>query len=820
MINLGDIKKVIGAEAIITLADNTELTIGNDRIGFNGLVLDNATSVDGQFTIGAAVTSKLTFSILNDDDAMSPYNFREATLVLSYVGLTELPEDGEEDDDDYEPQTDTVLIGYYNVVDYEYNGSSITLTAYDNLSKLDVPCTELAGQTLSFPITTANMVSLACTVCSVTLADSLNPIPNGTYSITKKPQQWDTMTWHDVISYCAQIGGCYAKTDKYGRVYFDWYDLPDPVSNVDGGSFLTTTTPYSDGADADGGTFDPWNTGDVLDGGTFSGYPEHAIPAPYSMTYDTDDVCITGLKVVLEASDNINADENTQTYTTALYGSDGYVITISGNPFIQTTTDAGNIKDYLGALVTGMYFRPLSASIVEDPTIESGDCAYVTGYNAYIYQCFISHVTYTIFAATQIACDADPISSSDKTRFTAGDRMSSRVEGVTRRIDSVSRIAGNTNQYFWHTDTGQDTGAHITEVPQDEWNDSTSQYYHSGGNLLARSNGIAVRDGLTELAQFKADGIDFYDQQGANVVDIDTNGGYYTAEFYSGSRNNNFAPNTPWVIQITDPYFTNFGSDHEVSVRLNGYLGLITDKAFTADFTETVTLTDGDVTVAYSYANKTFTLTYLGNEASVVAVVNIYWSASITSSSFSFGTRSGTKGAFSGTVGEGLKAEYEDQFVVGRYNNNKQGNIFEVGVGANDSARFNAIEITRGGYVTPVYGCNLVQNVYYTSLTGTYLTSGTIYYCLMGRMLFFSVKFTPKQNISSAVGNITIPNDAAPANFHSAITYPVSDGSSSSTYTTSRMAWCIPSSKQIRIVGSYSQSTEYTFGGVAMLASY
>lgn len=71
---------------------------------------------------------------------------------------------------------------------------------------------------------------------------------------------------------------------------------------------------------------------------------------------------------------------------------------------------------------------------------------------------------------------------------------------------SIYDIASDTEQHFWFQSTGADTGAHITEIPQDEWNDNTSPNYQSGGNLLARSNGIAVRDGLTEIATFGANG--------------------------------------------------------------------------------------------------------------------------------------------------------------------------------------------------------------------------------------------------------------------------------------------------------------------------
>ena len=85
--------------------------------------------------------------------------------------------------------------------------------------------------------------------------------------------------------------------------------------------------------------------------------------------------------------------------------------------------------------------------------------------------------------------------------------------------DKAARIAGNTNQYFWHTETGTDTGAHITEVDQATF---LSDPANGGGNLLARSNGIAVRDGLTELATFSASGVQIGVGSGAHsVVDAD-----------------------------------------------------------------------------------------------------------------------------------------------------------------------------------------------------------------------------------------------------------------------------------------------------------
>lgn len=94
------------------------------------------------------------------------------------------------------------------------------------------------------------------------------------------------------------------------------------------------------------------------------------------------------------------------------------------------------------------------------------------------------------------------------------------VEFVQKAVEVVTRIAGNTAQYFWMTETGTDTGAHITEIPQDEF---LADPENGGGNLLARSNGVAVRDGLTELATFGASGVAI-GQRSVCAAEVDANG--------------------------------------------------------------------------------------------------------------------------------------------------------------------------------------------------------------------------------------------------------------------------------------------------------
>lgn len=78
-------------------------------------------------------------------------------------------------------------------------------------------------------------------------------------------------------------------------------------------------------------------------------------------------------------------------------------------------------------------------------------------------------------------------------------KLNTNINNAQNTADTAKNIADNTAQYFWFTSEGTDTGAHISEKTQAQFLASPS-----GGNLLARSNGIAVRDGLTELATFGA----------------------------------------------------------------------------------------------------------------------------------------------------------------------------------------------------------------------------------------------------------------------------------------------------------------------------
>ena len=90
------------------------------------------------------------------------------------------------------------------------------------------------------------------------------------------------------------------------------------------------------------------------------------------------------------------------------------------------------------------------------------------------------------------------------------------LTGACSTAEQALNIAEGVDEHFWY----DNTGAHVTQVTQEDWNDSQSAGYHSGGNTLITSGGVAIRDGLTELATFGASGAQI-GQTGESHINVD-----------------------------------------------------------------------------------------------------------------------------------------------------------------------------------------------------------------------------------------------------------------------------------------------------------
>ena len=388
----------------ITLSGGSKaLHLDNRDLWGGGITIEDSVSSDNSFDIGAAIINKCTVVINNIYDEYSEYDFGNA-MVVPYIGL-ELP-DG---------TIERVRKGTFTVDDAKYNGATISLSCLDNMKRFDKTYSE---SSLTYPATLNQIVRDACDCCEVSL-QTYN-FPHDSFIVQTRPED-KTTTFREIISWCAQIAGCFCRCDTLGRLELKWYDQNAlEKAWIDGGIFDSVSDDrYVTGDNIDGGEFAPWNHGNVADGGEFGDRDgAHYIYSLYSMTTSVDDVVITGVRI-----EEKNREENKDAVTTYKSGTDGYVISVEKNELIKS--GAGEeIVGWLGKQLIGFRFRKANFSHASDPTIEAGD----------------------IGVAIDRKQNAYPIPITS-TKFSTGGKQDTRSSAQNPARNSAARFSSETKNY-------------------------------------------------------------------------------------------------------------------------------------------------------------------------------------------------------------------------------------------------------------------------------------------------------------------------------------------------------------------------------------
>lgn len=382
--------------ADIVTASGEKIPISDSELWANGFEVNDSTSSNGTFTIGALIAGKLKIKLNNIYEDYSKYDFDKAS-VTAYVSKSF--SDG---------TSEKLKIGEYRVSETSYDGSLITLTCLDNINNFN----REYDSNLSYPTTAYEVVRDACIKCDVPF--TMARFDNSDYVINEIPSDNQKLTYGQAIAYILQLSGLWGKCGHDGELLIEWYDMSQFGSqNYNGGTFSTKTTPYSDGDSVDGGKFTDYSSGDSADGGTFTEARNyHNIYTQKDLNVATDDVVITGVKVTVTSKEDKTKDVN------ALAGKEGYVVSISDNPFISADK-AQTVANYIFKKIGGMRFRPLDATLLSNPLIESGDVALVTDRKQNTYSCFISNRTFTVGSGTKISCDAENASRNSADKFSS-----------------------------------------------------------------------------------------------------------------------------------------------------------------------------------------------------------------------------------------------------------------------------------------------------------------------------------------------------------------------------------------------------------------
>ena len=425
--------------AVITLKNGEKITITDADVWENGLKIEDATSSDTVFTIGSFVNTKLTLILNNINEQFTHYDFDNAVIKPLKIGLK------------LSKGIEWLNLGIFNVMKPTYNGSLITLSCQDNGVKLSK---DWSSDIISFPTTLSSLAKAIAKACLGSESYLATPIfANSNYVIKKVPQFNNKITYGDMIACIAQIAGCFAKIDKEGRIRLDWYGSEITNSQLDGGTFSTTTAPYSDGDMADGGDF-TYSDIDNYNGGTFKDMDTyHIIHNFKSFTINTDNFTISKVKVVEEFIESDDAKKGYAEYTTMPpEKADTYVVEVSGNPLIEQG-EAANVAKMIGNQVIGITFRPMQCSIIADPLIEAGDLAYMVDRKNRIYLTFISSRSYELGNGTTLSCAGQTASEQALKSYTPVEKQIAKTdERVTDTNHNMELFKDETKTKFEVTD--------------------------------------------------------------------------------------------------------------------------------------------------------------------------------------------------------------------------------------------------------------------------------------------------------------------------------------------------------------------------------
>ncbi len=381
-------------KATLTLADATLLNLEGEDFMEGGFSFSQASSTESAFVIGAATVGSFDCTLNNIDGKFDEYDFTGAEIV-PYVGVELAP-----------GNVEWLCKGRFWVEQPDSYGNTIGLSCVDNMTLLEKPYSDV---NTIYPASLQSIVTNICTACGIVFASP--DFPNKTYVVETRPDD-GSLTCLQVVSYVAQLACSWACVDTNGRLALRWYrtDWMDDERWLDGGTYDTTTTPYSDGDAADGGSFH--SGGANVDGGSFDVVPSYAILQDvYDLTIATDDVVITGVKVTASGGGSNDGESS-------LYGADGYVLEVAGNPLILLGM-ASTVAGMVGPSVVGMSFRPFRAQADVDPTVEAGDPVMFADAKGNYFKSFVTSCRWSVTGNSTAACNAETPARNSAATYSA-----------------------------------------------------------------------------------------------------------------------------------------------------------------------------------------------------------------------------------------------------------------------------------------------------------------------------------------------------------------------------------------------------------------
>ena len=375
-------------------AGSKTFTITDADIIQGGLKIDRYCVTNSKIEVGSAVASELSLKLQNYDGKFNDVSFEGAVLnvkigiklssVLESATLGKgilrrmiLGSASSDQDVAYVP------CGLFIVDTPPRKLSTISISAMDYMVLFD---REVNASALSFPIHVDALIQKICSICNVTLATDVSVLPNHYFSIGGLPDTNQTLTYRQLLQWCAQLTGTCAFMDGSGRLVLKWYEQT--------GVTITASERYSS---------------DMLE----------------------NDITITGFTC---------DDGNGNTY---LSGTADYTLDLSDCGFL-TNAYEGVLKE-LQTARGGFAYRPYSATIKSAPYLFPLDMIRYKDKDGVVHDTIVTNVTLALNCNTAISGAGETVTSFSYAQSTSG--VTSQQAATDRaNLEKINQTATQTNQ--------------------------------------------------------------------------------------------------------------------------------------------------------------------------------------------------------------------------------------------------------------------------------------------------------------------------------------------------------------------------------------
>lgn len=399
------------------LRDGTTLSLKKEDFYLDGNgIVDSSDS--GDFPIGVAIEKTATLALVNDDNRFSDYNFAGAQFTL-FLNLQ------------LSDRLETIRRGTFIVSKKPATSDEINLTLLDYMSKAETGY----NTNLVFPCSAGEVLEDACQQTGIVLGDAT--FKNADYQVQKKPEN---TTFRAVIGMVAALAGGNARIDENDNLRIITFD--------DGTDTITLeTVPWYD---INGNTILDVGSNEIETVLERKGFKSNAIR---NLTYDVDDVVVTGVKY-------------TDNETEYKYGTDGYVITID-NKLLSGNEQTG--IDLIGKEIVGMRLRPFSCDSAAIGYATFGDRITFSDIKGNIYYSYLTDVDFAFSGSTSFSCNAK---SMEDINADYPDSMQVEVDNIKKdsekkitaydaKLKQMNELAANTLG-FYYTEEVQADGSTIS----------------------------------------------------------------------------------------------------------------------------------------------------------------------------------------------------------------------------------------------------------------------------------------------------------------------------------------------------------------------